>query len=173
MTVTINEPQQLDSRTWLITWSSDLQDPTFRVFKDGSLIKTTQETQMQFQLEPGENLVIEVLDDITDTPSTAFSGKLTLSWNAVANTEKYQIEEFVNSAWTRRATIIDQGQGSFQWVTRFLEDVTIHQFRIVPVGLNGNLGTPITLSALMVRHPDIPAQTMAYDGAGAKTVTIN
>ena len=173
MTVTINQPKQVDARTWLVTWGSTVQNATYRIFKDGALIKITQETSMQFQVEAGENLVIEILDDTTTVALEAFPGRLTLGWNASLSTDHYKVEELILSVWTLRATIIAHGQGFFSWTSRFLEDVTIHSFRIIPVGLNGNDGTAKTLISLMVRNPDIPAQIFVYNGSVAKTVTVS
>ena len=171
MTVSINSTEKIDSSTWLVKWSSDLTTPTFRIYRDSVLIKTTTQTQETFQVVKGESLLIEIRDDLS-TPSLAYPGQLTLSWLATPATEKYKIEELVSSVWTLRAEITHQGQGSFKWVSRFLEDVTTHQFRITPVGKNGNEGTPKNFSSLMVRHPDVPAKNFGYDGSVTKTVTI-
>lgn len=59
----------------------------------------------------------------------------------------------------------------FLWRSGVLADSTTHQFRVTPVGVNGNAGATKTFSLLMVRTPDVPAVTYAYDpGTGAVTI---
>ena len=60
----------------------------------------------------------------------------------------------------------------FAWQSRFLEDSASHRFRVVPVGANGNDGTPREFLVLMVRVPDPPAVAYTYNGTPANTVTI-
>lgn len=153
MSVTLNTPQKLDDYSWLVSWSSDLEDPTFYIYQDGLLINTTEQTEQVFTVEKGESLVVEVLDDPDAVPITAFPGRLTICWYASADTDHYRIEEYIDSAWKLRAKIKDLGEGYFKWKTRFLEDSQTHEFRILPVGINGNQGTAKEFSCLMVRHP--------------------
>jgi hypothetical protein len=56
-------------------------------------------------------------------------------------------------------------------VSGVLADGATHSFRVVPVGVNGNQGTLVSYSSLMVRYPDVPRARFAYD-AGDGTVTI-
>lgn len=172
MTVTISQPQATGRNTFIVSWSSNLSDPTFYVYQDGKLISVTKQTQMSFSVQHGESLVVEVLDDASAKPVTAFPGRLTLNWYASADTDYYRIEEYVNSSWTLKASIDDSGQGYFTYRTRFLEDQTTHQFRIIPVGKNGNQGTAKNFSCLMVRHPNPPDVNFSYSNDD-ETVTIS
>jgi len=172
MTVTISEPERLDSRTWRTSWSSDLEDPAFYVYRDGYLVAVTALGSMEFHIEGGESLVLEILDDADALPAAGFPGRLLLAWNSVDDADHYMIEEYVDSEWMERAQIADAGKPCFTWRTRFLEDCTEHQFRITPVGTNGNEGDPLTFIVLMVRHPDVPDVAYDYDDETAK-VTIS
>jgi hypothetical protein len=172
MAVTINEPKQVDSRSWLVSWSSDEDNPTYYVYKDGRIVGTTKDTQMIFTVEPGEALVIEVLDDEDAEPQTAYPGRLMLRWYQSPATDYYLVQEYYGGSWVTRKKVADLGQGYFAWQTRFLEDSTVHQFRIVPVGTNGNEGTAKTFSVLMVRHPDVPDVDYSYSDTTNK-VTIS
>lgn len=170
--VTLNPPQKLDSRSWLVSWSSDLGDPTFYVYQDGLSINETKQTEQVFTVDAGESLIIEVLDDPDAVPITAFPGRLTLNWRTSAATDYYRIEEYIEAAWILRAKVKDSGGGYFKWKTRFLEDSATHQFRIIPVGTNGNQGTAKVFSCLMVRHPDLPNVGYEYsDDTHKVTVT--
>ena len=169
--ITMLEPVQLDSRTWRVSWSYPAQDPTFYVYRDGVLLGSTQQTWWDFALDSGEGLVIEVQADAGRLPVSAFPARLTLCWYAAADAEHYRIEEYVGTTWTLRARLRDRGQGYFTWNTRPLEDETTHQFRIIPVGDNGNQGTALTFSCLMVRHPDPPQVGYSYSNT-THAVTI-
>ena len=144
---------------------------TFFIFRDGRLINETEQTEQSFVLDGGDGLVLEVLDDPNAKPITAFPGKFTLTWFATPDTDHYRVEEFVDAVWVLRKRISDLGEGYFKHTTRFVEDVTVHQFRIIPIGTNQNPGTITLFSALMVRHPDPPVVNFSYSNA-TETLTI-
>ena len=173
MTVTIDRqiPAGVGAERW--EWSSDLGGtPTFYIYQDGSLIRTTQSTAQVFRAAAGETLSIEILDSASETPETAFPGRLTLSWEASTAVNYYLVEEFVASAWVERSRVADTAALYYSWQTRYLEDVTVHQFRITPIGTNGNTGAARVFSCLMVRHPDEPAVDYTY-AAGTGRVTVS
>lgn len=136
------------------------------------MIDTTPAESRTFTVSAGEQLVVEVLDAADERPEAAFPGRLTLGWYRVADAAKYRIDEYIGGNWTQRASIDDTGIGYYQWKTRFLEDSQTHQFRIVPVGNNGNDGDALAFSVLMVRHPDPPSASFSYSSATG-TVTIS
>jgi len=176
MSVTIDSVRRVDLRSWIIVWSSDLGGtPTFYVYQDGVLVNTTVDTEMVFMAELGECPLVEILDDADAVPMTAYPGRLTLAWYATAaptGTDHYKIEEYVDAAWVIRANVREISAGYYKWKTRFLEDSTSHQFKITPVGVNGNDGAATTLVCLMVRHPNPPAVDYVYDdGTGKVTVS--
>lgn len=169
---------QMDSLgggAWRITWTSDLVDPTFYVYRDGQLLGTTRAAEWVVRLAAGDRPVFEILDSDDDTAPTAtrgFPGFVTLGWYASTGSDRYLIQELVGVDWTTRRTIHDRGQGYFRWKSRFLEDVTTHQFRVVPIGTNENTGTAAAFSVLMVRHPDAPEVEITYSsGTGKLTIS--
>ena len=177
MTVTLdaNTPQQIGRVTWRVSWSSSLTDPTFYVYRDGLQVATTRATSIDLVVQPGEQPVIEVLDSASESPLPSRPGNLTLAWYASAGTpvvDYYRVDEYVAAAWTERVRVQETGAGYYTWRSRFLEDVTEHQFRIVAVGENGNEATAASFTCLMVRHPDVPSVTYSYDKVTDKiTVT--
>ena len=172
MAVTINAPEQVAARTWRVSWSSSLPTPTFWVYRDGELATITQQTSILLFAEAGESVVIDVVDDEDDVLPVVFPGRATLSWTAVANAAGYRVEEYIGAAWVVRTTVYDRGEACFTWSSRCLEDGATHQFRVVPVGANGNDGTPLTFSLLMARHPDVPDVDWSYDdGTGVATIS--
>lgn len=167
-----------------IAVASSLGDPPpdgFRWYRDGALVAgPTDLAEMEFGPEPGEGFVVEVLDDADLEPATGFPGRVRLGWTpADSTTAEYRVEEYVSGTWTaRRRLRHEDGKGWYRFESRYLEDVTSHQFRVIAVGTNGNESTLLTKSVLMVRHPDVPIAdadleaSIVYDGATPKTVTI-
>lgn len=172
MSVTMGTPVQLGPRAWRLSWSSDLPDPTFYVWRDGRLLMATAETSSEFSVPVGESLVVEVLDDADELPESHWPPRARLEWQGSTAVDHYRVEEYVGAAWTLRAKVPDHGEGRFHWESRVLEDETTHQFRVIPVGTNGNQGTARSFEILMVRVPDVPEVDYAYDeDTGKVTVT--
>lgn len=185
MTVTIDNDLSgpVGDRAFKLVWSSDQADPAddkllFYVYQDGRQVARTQATEWMFHVEQGASSRIEIFDTDPEASgaggiSDAWPGRMHLAWKNVEGATSYRVEEFVASVWTARRTIADDGnKPNFGFISRFLEDVTIHQFRVIPIAANGLEGTARTFSALMVRHPDQPVTTKTYNGSGTPTVTI-
>ena len=173
MTVTIDTETRVDANTLFYEWSSDLHDPTFYVYVDAKMVNTTKATSQEFHVEPDDFPAIEILDNPSTEPQYARSSRETLAWYAHSLAESYRIDELVSDVWTERATIFDAGEGFFVWVSRPLEDMTQHEFRVVPIGTDGNDGqTPARIFVPMIRLPDVPNVAYTYNGATPKTVTI-
>jgi len=171
MAVTYSNPAAVRGGVRL-TWQSDAEDPTFYVYRDGVLIATTKQRSMMFSGQAGEQVVVEVLDDADGIPVAAYPGRVWLRWKPSTDTAKYRVEEYVGAAWTARASILHDGRLRYTFRTRYLEDSTTHLFRVVPVGENGNDGTPKTWSVLCIRHPDVPDASYSYaSGTGLVTIT--
>ena len=176
MAVTYDKPVRVDEWTFVLRWTSDRTRPVpFRVFREGVMFaefdSSDGEGEIYITAAPGEYPFVEVLDHADAVSSIAFPGRLTLYWVGVTGAEYYTIEEYVSSVWTARDTVYDNSQGAFSWLTRWLEDVTSHQFRITAVDEAGNDGTPLSFTCVMVRHPDTPSVSMAL--TGSRTVTIS
>lgn len=173
MTVSDLTTTQLDAWNWLVSWTSDASSPTFYVYRDGELWLTTAETSLSLYAEPGEYFVLEVFDSASASPSYAYPGRLTLCWYAVTTAEYYTVEEYVDAAWvTRESRLLEDGSGFYRWQSRFLEDGETHQFRLTPAGTDGNSGTASTVTWFMVRHPNPPGLSFAYD-EGTTKITVS
>lgn len=173
MAVTLQQPVRVGSNAWLISYSSDLPSPVvFRIFQDGSLVATTTLQEYTVSIGAGAAPVIEVLDDPTALPITVFPGRLLLHWRRVDAAQSYRIDRLVGPQFVRQGEV-PQSQlvGYYQFLTVFVEDDTVHTFRVVPIS-NGNDGTPRVFPVLMVRHPDPPVVNYAYNPTDQK-VTIS
>ena len=170
MTVTVNTPLRIDGQTWQLSWSSNLSDPVYRIFQDGLLVNTTQAETQIFSLSPGETLKVEILDDASE-PAQGFPGRFLMTWYGGSDTDHYRIDEYISGAWTQQTTIPESGKGFYSYKTRFLEDITEHRFRVMPVGVNGNDGAALEMKMFMVREPDPPDVTYTYSSVTGR-VTI-
>ena len=164
--------RDLGGGAFLLEWASDQPSPTFSVYRDGALVTTTRQTSLVVSVPVGEAPVYEVLDDAGAGPAPGYPNYALLAWYASAGAASYRVEEWVSAAWAGRATLEDDGRGYFTWRSRALEDAATHQFRVTPVGANGNDGTPKSFVVLMVRIPTPPSVDYAYD-AGTGAVTIS
>jgi hypothetical protein len=153
---------------WRAAFTSSLASPTFRVWIDGVRVGTTSIGRWDFTVRPGDGAAVEVYDAAADEPREPLPARLTVQWRAVTGAASYRVEEYGGAAWAVRASVTDDGRGYYQWASRRLEDDTTHQFRVVAVGGNGNEATAAQVDALMVRRPDVPTLTLAWDAeAGA------
>jgi hypothetical protein len=171
MAVTLISQKQLSANSWSITFDSSLPNPTFYIYQNGLLLQTTQAKTATFNVSAGAKLLVEILDDANQRPSFVYSGVALLGWYATANTASYRIEEWTGSAWVVIDTLPDIGSWWLSWTTPYLPDCQSYQFRITPLGKNGNAGTPKIFAGFMVRIPDAPSNTFTLNTDS--TVTIN
>lgn len=171
MTVTMNDPVTVGPGAWMITWSSDVSDPTFNIFKNGKHVASTQMTRLTLMCEPSD--VIEVADD-TLVPSEGADAAIEISWPAVASTDSYKVEEESSpgsGTWTVRAKVPDDGASRFSFKTAPLVDDIATVFRVTPIGTNGNDGTPTSFNVTVPRHPSAPDVTFTFSDV-TKKVTV-
>jgi hypothetical protein len=177
MTVTYQEPSLIDEMAFRLTWSSNETQPVpFRVYREGVQIAAFNSAdglgEIVLTVAPGESPFVEVLDKTGSVPSIAFPGRLTIHWQAVSGASSYLVQEYISAAWTTQQTVLDNGEGSFTWLSRWLDDLSTNQFRVIPVDSAGNQGSALTFSCVMVRHPDAPEVEYEYNGSGTPTVTV-
>ena len=169
--VTLQTPIRTGLQSMLLEFSSDLQNPTFYIYVDGILVAETQQTQYTLAINAGETVVVEILDDVDTAPMQVFPGKVRLGWFWVDDCDYYRIDEYIDSQWTERKRM-PQSNGYLIWESRFLEDGQVHNFRVVPVGTNGNEGQAKEFAVLVVHHPDEPDVDYEYSNA-TKKITIS
>lgn len=166
---------RLEPGLWLLEWTSDLESPVFYLWQDGVFLFSTGAASAQVPTQVPSSPVFSVLDDPDVAPVNVFPASVVLQWQRPVDLAvlEYLVEEFVAAAWVERARIkaeADLWQYSFR--SRALEDVTTHQFRVTPLGVNGNAGTPREYSVFMVRNPDPPAVEYSYD-PDTKEITVS
>jgi hypothetical protein len=107
MAVTSLTAETIPPGSYLLSWASDLVDPTFYVYRDGVLVATTQLTSMEVLLADEEAPVFEVLDDPDEAPAAAYPPFATLAWYPSPGAGSYRVDEYVSGAWVERATLED------------------------------------------------------------------
>jgi len=171
MAVIIDEIIQISQTYFEVNYSSDLVDPTFFIYINAELVEETESDHAFLTLEQAD--VFQITDDVNEIPEPGHPPRVTVAWYATPDTEFYLVEEFVGAAFVQRARIKDVGKHHYTWRSRILEDETVHNIRVVPLGFNENPGTPITFdNLLMVRTPDVPSQNFSYDG-GTQFLTLS
>ena len=163
MTVTLGEPEWLSEEVVRLSWSSSLANPTYYIWLDGELLEATAAESVDLTVGGDWQPVVDVFDSASDAPEYVSSGRTALCWWPAEGAGSYRVEEYVASAWVQRASIADGGAGFFSWLSRVLEDVTTHEFRVVAIDSAGNDGASTSFSVLMVRHPDVPGVSYSYD----------
>lgn len=181
MTVTIEQLLELGPGRWRVTCSSDIAGSTFQLYLSGEAAGENQSGVFEFVTLPDEYPIVEVLDSEDEIPSSAWPSSVLIMWNSSRNitptpaqeTSHYLIEQFVGGQWTLVDRIEEEDEVGFHtWRTGVLADGQTHQFRVTPMGINGNSGTPRSYTIPMVRHPDPPSVTFEYDGPPGRSVTI-
>lgn len=173
MAVTIQSTRQIDGLSWLVTWSTDLGAGTlFYVWLEGELLTTTTATSMTVVAAAGyPNLFIT--DDAAERPGGDASGYFTVAWTVPAGTETMLLEtQDAAGDWTTLQTVqVANGQALVLYTAGYLDDATGYIYGARAQDAAGNTSGRGTALFPMVRRPDVPAVTMAYD-SGTGTVTI-
>ena len=162
MSVTLNAPTRTGPSRWLVTYSSNLASPTFRVYYQGRLIDESARTSVHIDSETEPQ--VEVYDATTTPTQWTYPGRVRLQWYHQADAEGYRVYEYVNSTWLERQTLSDHGPAYHTWQSRWLPDVTTAQFRVVALDSLRNEGTEIDVTVFIVRNPDPPEVSVTYTG---------
>ncbi len=165
MAVSNLQPTYVGPLTWRLTWTSDIAGATFRLFRDGVQVGSTNATEWTITVAPGESPSVDVLDDADDQPEAAYPSHVILAWGpSTPSAASYRVDKLVGAKWIEQG-IVSRGrddQSYFEFRTVTLADDTTHVFRVVPI-LNGVDGFPSEHRMLMVRLPDPPDVRYAFD----------
>ena len=146
---------------WRLKYTSDIPGATFYIWRGGVLIATTQVPFYDIQASGSE--LIFVFDSAEDLPDTDdYPNCDTLWWEHVDGAKAYEVEEYVDAAWTLRARIRDMGQWVFKWTSGVLTDCESHQFRLRTIGVD-TAGQYKYVTPMMVRYPDHTEWTASID----------
>jgi hypothetical protein len=110
--------------------------------------------------------------DYTAGAPAGYPARLSLWWTRSTTTDvkEYRVECNQDAAGYAAAAIVRPlpGQWSFSYFSDRLDDQSYYNWRVIPVDLAGNDGTPVVLTSValgyqMVRTPDAPNFTITFD----------
>ncbi len=168
----IGEPTKtnLGNGGWKVIALSTITGATFYAYRDGVFSSQNQTGIFYYQLQNGETLRVDIVDDLDDAPALGFPGRAALQWDEAVGATSYRIDQFVNAAWTQVSLIQASTLSVYEWISDFLDSLTTYTFRVAPV-VSGNDGYPREFTFLMHRRPDRPTvNAFAYDD-GTNTIT--
>lgn len=163
-----------------VTVTSDLSGTIYyHWYIDGSYLGMTTGTSKTFQLEPGDQQKLEVLDTNSTTFDTVanapdgYPAKRTIYWirSTDTSTVSYRVEQKKDSdAWeTIGITPVEAGRWAYELSTPRLVDLASYQWRVYPIDAAGNDGTAVTIdSQTVVRTPDALDFAISFDGGTTK-----
>ena len=175
---------RLDYNAVLVAASSSFgDDVTLYWYVDGRLVQSASFPRERiFSLQPGRSAFIEVLDD-TSAPQEAYPGEVLLQWYRVDGAVTYYVQEWIGEGaadgdlsvddvdWSTQRTVVESDEEVYSHLTEWLDDQTEYTFRVVPVNEENIEGESLMLTFTVVRRPDAPATTCAYD-ADTQRVTV-
>lgn len=172
MAVTYNNPIQVGPYAWRLSWTSDQENPTYRVYRNGREVHRGSLNTATVTLQEGESATVEVLDDDAAVAESIAATSHTLHWAASTGAVAYRVERKISGEWTLEHTLRAGNAETFAYRTPALADAETHEYRVKAVGADGNQGTAATLDIPMVRTPDPPEVDYSYS-SGTGKVTIS
>ena len=159
---------------WLLIATSDEERPTFYAYQEGLIFSENQSGLFYFNLEDGEELRVDIVDDQDDAPDLGFPGRAILQWDADADATSYRIDQYVDAAWAEIYSVQADTRSVYGWTSDYLDNLTSYSFRVVPI-VSDNDGYPLEFTFYMHRRPDRPTvDDFAYDsGTGTVTATVS
>jgi hypothetical protein len=169
MTVTITSEGWIDT-SYQISYSSDLTNPTFYVFVDGTRARVTTQTTVDLPIAADESPVVEIFDDPL-TESSVDPCRVNICWYPVEAASYYKIERKIGEVWEAQDEIEENGQSAYTWLSPPLETGIEHFFRVVPIDSSGASLPEAFTAADMICTPDAPTVAYSYSST-TNTVTI-
>ena len=173
MAVTFAKPIVTGLGGWVVLWTSDVDDATYRVYVDGVYQATTKTTSWTLALQEGESATLEVFDDEVTRPQIAARAPVVMTWQAVAEAQKYRVEQLIDAVWTIVKEVKSDDPNLRYESPPLADSVTEHELRVTSVGTNENESSPVAVSVINRRHPDPPEDTTFSYNAGDNKVTIS
>ena len=167
---------RIDETAVRVAFTSDLTAPvTFVIWHNGvrlaDVVSQDAAGFVDIHAPIGESHDIQVFDVANSVGKPSYPGRVTLHWTAVSGADHYRVEQSISAVWTLKATIADDGQQAWTYLSDFLNDVTSYDFRVLAVDAAGNQGTALSFTVEMTRAPDIPSVTYTRSAINSK-ITI-
>lgn len=156
--------------------TSSLGPPVFFAwYLDGAFLSITAVGQKDFQISPGDQARVDVLDTtdpafdpIANAP-TAYPARRSLWWvrSLSVDVDYYLVEQQAGGGQFQTMARVPQTPEAWAlgWTSPRLTDVLNHTWRVTPYDAAGNAGTSKTFGPeKVVRRPDAPNFTVSASG---------
>lgn len=158
MTIHFSTIEKLGTSAWRFTWASSTAP--YRVFLEGKHVSDVSTNAITLDLAdyttyPPPIEVIDATMDDADALGVQYPPYITLQWVGVSTASLYRIE-YYDSSWIAVDTVEENGSGYYTFETTKIENNETAQWRIVPVDVQGNEGTPLTFTFSVVAPPPPP-----------------
>ena len=172
MTVTHSESVLIAPLNLRISYSSDESAPLFYILKNGRLYQKTYATSIVVPVDINEDTIWEVFDSSSySSNASVMDRRMEFDWGSVDDVDYYRID-YNDSGYSEYDRIYSDGSSRYHYRSRQLSNAATHQFRVVPVGTNGNEGTSRTFSAYIAGLPAQPGRSSTYN-SGKATIVIS
>jgi len=163
-----------------VTATSDLGgSPYFHWYVDGAWVGVSLTGSWDFYLPLGDSARIDVIDtadadfDPVAGAPAGWPARRTLWWirSLATDCDHYRVEQKKGAGEWSTAGIVHHDPNRWEYfiLTDRLDDLSDYTWRVVPVDLAGNDGTPTTIGPeTIVRTPDAPNFTISFDSGTTK-----
>lgn len=154
--------------------TSDLTDPTYHWYLDGSWLGASLAPFRDVQIAPGDQARVDVLDTtdpafdpIANAPE-GFPARRSLWWvrSADLDVDHYLVEQDQDGGGYELVGRVPQAAEAWAlgWLTARLEDLSTYTWRVTPYDAAGNAGTARTFGPeKVVRRPDAPDFALSFN----------
>ena len=151
---------------WLFSWTAGPTD-IFTVWLNGIQIDTVTGDEYECKLNGYVSgpPPLEIVDDADDAENDLYPPFAVLQWREVSGAAAYLIEQYIDSAWTTKKTIMDKSTGYYWYRTAVLTNETEYQFRVSALNKVGNPGTPVAYTFEIEHNPAAPDVAYTIDGS--------
>lgn len=150
------------SGTWLFTWPAGISP--YSIWLDGEELVASQ-TALFYEYEgtdfPDEAPPLEILEDGDVAENETFPPHAIVQWRSDQAAAAYEVQQKIDSVFIVVVAIMERGEGYLSWISPPLDDVTVHDFRVLALDAGGNEGPTVPSAITIVRNPPPPSVSVA------------
>lgn len=141
------------------------------VRRRGMTLRQVSRSPVLIRVPSGESVDVEIVEAGSEETVPAADVAAEVRMARVAGARQYRIDEYVSGSWVERATLDDASADELARRMAPLTRGSSNQYRVVPIGADGNEGTAAAVTVEGLRPPDVPLVSWTYD-ADTGLVTV-